>query len=117
MNGLDIIQHSVDGIAVLCPFRDFTRAHYSALPQTVAGLLAGDTRGVVLDLHDVHFADSTGISILLSAHKAAVFARKPLVLCNVSRYFQNIITALNLCDVFTIRGTEEQARAECGDHL
>lgn len=111
---LDLYQRMEQGAAVLQLIRPLTRRHYARLEQRVASLFANGASAVILDLHAVEFADSTGISLLLAAHKTAPAANKRLYLCNVSKYFSNIIDTLNLSDVFWVRSTVEQALRETG---
>lgn len=113
MTGLELNQRMEQGTAVLYLFQQLTRNHYMPLPAYIAGILAQDSVGVILDLHAVDFVDSTGISILLNSKKAADAAGKPLVLCNVSSYFKDIIDTLNLTQIFTIRDTLEHALRAC----
>jgi anti-anti-sigma factor len=115
MTSIELYQRLEQGAAVIQLTRPLTRTHYADLPQYVAGVLADDVRAALLDLHAVDFADSTGISALLGARKAADAAHKPLILCNVSDYFLNIINMLNLSDVFTVRESVQSALRELED--
>jgi anti-anti-sigma factor len=112
MNGLEINRRTVGGAEVLRLLRPLTNENYVNLPGWLASLFAGaGAAAAIIDLRGVDFADSTGISILLSSKKTADAAGKRFALCNMSPYFKDVFDKLSLSAVFDIFDSIEDAVA------
>ena len=67
---------------------------------------------VVLDLADVDFIDSSGLSALLDAHLLAEKASGVLVLRNPSRAVSRLLEMTRLADVFHVDGVAVSAPSD-----
>lgn len=57
---------------------------------------------LVLDLGNIHFADSSGLSALLLAHRLFRDSDRKFILCNLSERVQKLVDISQLTTVFTI---------------
>lgn len=63
---------------------------------------APDSGHLVLDLGNIQFADSSGLSALLLAHRLFRDSDRSFILCNLSERVQKLIDISQLTTVFTI---------------
>ncbi|MFE2227644.1 STAS domain-containing protein [Streptomyces kronopolitis] len=80
---------------------DYDQAH--ALRQQTAHLALKPGQCLVIDLSDLEFCDSTGITVLLAARQQALAAGADIALVAVPHNTMRILTVVGLDQVFTIR--------------
>lgn len=71
-----------------------------------------DCPNVILDMSDVDFTDSTGLGVLVGAHKRAHRLGGGVKLAGIGEHLQRILDVTGLSKVFTIYETVELASAE-----
>lgn len=71
---------------------------------------ATEQEHLILDLSHVDFADSSGLSALLLAHRLYRDSNRQLILCNVSDRVQKLLEISQLNQVFTISNDTETAK-------
>jgi len=64
---------------------------------------------LVLDLGNIQFADSSGLSALLLAHRLFRDSDRKFILCNLSERVQKLVDISQLTTVFTIAADAEAA--------
>lgn len=111
INPTNIHRRTVAGVPVLHVRAAVTKTNCSGLDDLVADLLSENVPGMIIDLSDADFIDSTGISILLACKKHADAANVLFVLCNVHPYIADIVDKLNLITIFICAADERQAVA------
>jgi anti-sigma B factor antagonist len=62
-----------------------------------------DDHGVILDLSGLTYCDSTGITVLITAHQKSQAAGSPLVLAGVNPDQMRVLQVVGLDQVFTFR--------------
>jgi anti-sigma B factor antagonist len=74
-------------------------------------LLANDEKkgALVIDLGNISFADSSGLSALLLAHRLYRESGNALVLCNLSDRVEKLLEISQLTNVFTIVPNRDEA--------
>ncbi len=70
---------------------------------------APDSGHLVLDLGNIQFADSSGLSALLLAHRLFRDSDRSFVLCNLSERVQKLVDISQLTSVFTIAADFQDA--------
>ncbi|TAE61495.1 MAG: anti-sigma factor antagonist [Bacteroidetes bacterium] len=73
-------------------------------------LNAAGTRNIILNLEQVKYADSSGLSAILTANRLCSTAGGALVLSNLSSHVEKLIKISQLNTVLNILPTEEEAR-------
>jgi anti-sigma B factor antagonist len=92
----------VDGTAVVTLRGEVDIATVGQLRQTLMGLLDTGHNRIVLDLAHLYFIDSTGIGVLIGAHRRAAEAGGELVLRRVSPRTRDVLRMVALDRVLTI---------------
>lgn len=72
---------------------------------------ADEQNHLILDLQNIEFADSSGLSALLLAHRLYRDNDRLLVLCNLQERVSKLIEISHLTDSFEITDTHEEAEA------
>ena len=67
-------------------------------------------RNVVLNMADVIYADSSGLSAILTANRLCRSAGGILILCNLSDHVNKLVSISQLDSVLQVLPTEEEAR-------
>jgi anti-anti-sigma factor len=70
--------------------------------QFISMANASEAGHLVLDLGNIQFADSSGLSALLLAHRLFRDSDRSFILCNLSERVQKLIDISQLTTVFTI---------------
>ncbi|MFE5396180.1 STAS domain-containing protein [Streptomyces sp. NPDC056568] len=73
-----------------------------------------DDSGVVIDLSELTYCDSTGITVLISAYQRAQATGSPLSLAGVNPDQMRVFTVVGLDQVFTFHPTTAAAIASLG---
>lgn len=79
--------------------------------QFISLISDSDSGALIIDLHTVAFADSSGLSALLLAYRLYRDGNRPLILINPTERVQKLIAISQLTDVFTIASDEEDAQS------
>jgi anti-anti-sigma factor len=85
---------------VLALHGEFGLAEHDELRASLQAACEAD-RLVLVDFQDVTFIDSSGVGILVAAHRRCVEAEKQLVLMNVNGSPLRVLTMLGLQMLFT----------------
>lgn len=78
--------------------------------NAVSGAIAG-RKGVLIDLTDVQFVDSSGLGALLSCLRQISADGGRLRLCGISRTVRSLFELVRMHRVFEIHGSREEALA------
>ena len=68
------------------------------------------TNHIILNLDDVEYTDSSGLSAILIGNRLCKSAGGILVLCCVNPHVKKLIKISQLTNVLNVRNTEEEAR-------
>lgn len=79
------------------------------IKQAVLGLKDKNIKNLIINLNNVKYIDSSGLSTILVAHKVCTEVQGIMVLCGVSEYVLKLIKISQLDKVLNILPTEEEA--------
>ncbi len=79
------------------------------LEQKLDEVFASDAELVVLDLRELEFMDSTGLSVLIRAHQTAEEARRRLYLVKGPPQVQRLLTLTGVGERLAVVDTPEDA--------
>ena len=88
----------VDGAGVLALAGELDLSSGSTLEQALERLLSGDARQVIVDLRQLEFMDSTGLSILIKAQQRAEQGGKRLALVKGPPQVQRLLTLTGVAE-------------------
>ena len=100
-----------DGIAIVGTAGELDMATAPKFEQSLVGQ-AGSAWGVVADLLEVDFADSTGVSALVNAHVACTERGGHFAIAVTAPRILRVFDITGLCDVLHITDSVESACAE-----
>jgi anti-sigma B factor antagonist len=80
------------------------------LRETVASLVTGGSKKVILNLKEVDYVDSSGMGEMVRSHMAIRKQGGQLKLANLSKMVNELLTATSMNKVFDIQPDEESAR-------
>jgi anti-sigma B factor antagonist len=103
MSPLNITHHTTGAGPVLRVAGELDYEQSGALREQIGRLVLGPGQILVIDLADLAFCDSTGISVLLAARQHAQAAGADTVLAAVPADTLRILGVAGLDRVFTIR--------------
>ena len=103
MSPLNITRHDTSVGPVLRVAGDLDYGLAAALRERIEALTLTPGQCLVIDLAELEYCDSTGITILLAARQHAQAARADVVLAAVPTHFLRVLTLVGLDQVFTIR--------------
>jgi anti-anti-sigma factor len=83
--------------------------------RAVKALTPRSGQQVVVDLTELRFCDSSGISTLIAAHNLARDAGAGIALAGVPRHLTRTLTLIGLGSFFVTHATAEQAQAAWPD--
>lgn len=86
---------------------DFRNAEL--LKGMLAELVQAGSRNVVLNLTNVNFMDSSGLSVLLAGKRVTEEAGGTFSICGLQGYVNNLITLTNLHKTITVYGSDLEA--------
>lgn len=100
-----------DGYVVLTP--GVSRLDSTAAPELKSNIIvmgnAVETGDLILDLHKVDFADSSGLSALLMAFRLYRDTERTLILSGLTERVQTLLDISRLTDSFTITQNLDEA--------
>ncbi|MCM8820211.1 MAG: STAS domain-containing protein [Candidatus Omnitrophica bacterium] len=79
------------------------------IKQTVLGLRDKNVKNLIINLNEVKYIDSSGLSAILLAHKICTEAQGIMILCGISEHVLKLIKISQLDKVLDILPTEEEA--------
>jgi anti-sigma B factor antagonist len=107
---LKITLREVDGVNILDLQGRIARGEESdALRKQITYALAAGQHKIVLNMEQVIFLDSAGLSTLVAAQHSARSQGAALKLCNLGIQFQEIFEATGLLTVFEVCDSEAAA--------
>ena len=107
---LTISTRDVEGIGIVNLEGRLARGEASeALRSQIKHMLAIGTRKIVLNMDQISFLDSAGLSALVTAQHSAQSQTATLKLCSLGATLQNILEATKLSEAFEIFGSETAA--------
>lgn len=80
-----------------------------ALKSSIGNIVASGSNNLVLNLVNVSFMDSTGLSVLLFAKRSCDEAGGNFSLCHLQQYINNLVQLTNLNKVVPIFESEDEA--------
>ena len=101
-NGTSVV--TLDGRIVLGEER-------KSLREKLKGLIAEGNKQIVLNMDNIKYIDSAGLSILVAAHVSAKTQGASLRLCHLGSKFQEVLQITKLVTAFEIYDTEAAAVA------
>jgi len=99
------------GIPVLLLEGDFDTFEADDVRRELEGMLTESSPSVILDLHEMTFANSTTIACFISSQKKARGLGGALVLAAPREFFRKTLSTLGLDKVFPIYESVDAARA------
>jgi anti-anti-sigma factor len=79
-----------------------------SIKSSVAGIVAGGKKNIVLNLSKINFMDSSGLSVILFCKRACEEAGGTFAICNLQSYVNNLVTLTNLNKTVTIYKDESE---------
>ncbi len=82
-----------------------------ALEEELTQVFASDSPRVIIDLRELDFMDSTGLSILVKAHQRADEVDRELALVKGTPQVQRLLTLTGVSDRLSLIDSPEEARS------
>jgi anti-sigma B factor antagonist len=101
-----------DGVALVTASGEIDAATADILSEAISGALEDGYRRVVVDFSEVTFIDSTGLSVLVRSHRAAVAKGGMFAIVHPTPQTRKLIKVLGLDLLLNIFDTLEQALAQ-----
>lgn len=109
---MTIKENMRDGIAVLaCKGNLVSDSDTSKLKEKIHSLVQDEVKGIVIDLGDVNFINSSGLGSLIAAHTTIKNSGGELRLARVGEKVQNLFIITQLVKVFDTYETVDRALA------
>ncbi len=109
------IESTQDDITILHLAGDVDMKEVTAFRQALQTTVRDAKRGVVVELTDVPFIDSSGIAVLIEGLKWSRARSLPFVLTHLTEAVQMVMELAHLEGVFTITGKLEEALARIAE--
>jgi anti-sigma B factor antagonist len=106
---MELIERSIGSVQVLSLKGSFDTYHAQSVRQWLEQATAMDPANVVVNLEDVNFLDSTGLSILVQGMKWSRKRSGDIRLCGLRPPIRMVFELTRLDRVFEIYGSEEEA--------
>jgi anti-sigma B factor antagonist len=101
------VRHA-DDTAVISVSGELDLASSPALEEELERVAQSDVQVVVVDLRNLEFMDSTGLSVLVRAHQRAEENGRRLGLVNGSQQVQRLLTLTGVADRLTLTDVPEE---------
>lgn len=98
---------NADAAAVITVSGELDLASSPALEEELERVAQSDAQLIVVDLRQLEFMDSTGLSVLVRAHQRAEENGRRLGLVNGSQQVQRLLTLTGVADRLTLTDTPE----------
>lgn len=101
----------IDNVSVITPLREKMDTEIAPdMKSQIVLISEGNEFGpLIIDLKNVNYADSSGLSALLLAHRLYRDSNRPLVICSLHERIQKLLNISRLTSVFVIDDNREQA--------
>jgi anti-sigma B factor antagonist len=99
---------NADDTAVISVSGELDLASSPALEQELERVAQSEAQVVVVDLRNLEFMDSTGLSVLVRAHQRAEENGRRLGLVNGSAQVQRLLTLTGVADRLTLTDVPEE---------
>jgi len=99
---------NTDGAAVISVSGELDLASSPALEEELERVAQSEAQVVVVDLRNLEFMDSTGLSVLVRAHQRAEEKGRRLGLVNGSQQVQRLLTLTGVADRLTLTDVPEE---------
>jgi anti-sigma B factor antagonist len=106
---MELIEHSIGSVQVLSLKGSFDTYHAQSVRQWLEQATKSDPAKVVVNLQDVSFLDSTGLSTLVQGMKRSRQLNGDIRLCGLRPPIRMVFELTRLDRVFEIFGSEEEA--------
>jgi anti-sigma B factor antagonist len=106
---MELIEHSIGNVQVLTLKGSFDTYHAPTVRLWLDRATASDPAKVVVNLEDVSFLDSTGLSTLVQGMKRSRKLNGDIRLCGLRPPIRMVFELTRLDRVFEIFGSEEEA--------
>jgi anti-anti-sigma factor len=101
---------------VIEPHGEIDLATVPLLKARVDAVIESGVEFLIVDLVDVHFIDSSGLGIMLSAHGRLEAAGGMLVIACADDLICRVFTIAGVRDVLNVQKTRRDALAQVGDY-
>jgi anti-anti-sigma factor len=98
-----------DRVAVIALFGELDLASSPALEDELARVFNSEAPTVVIDLRQLDFMDSTGLSILVRAHQRAIDSERRLALVTGRPQVQRLLTLTGVTERLSLVDVPEDA--------
>jgi anti-sigma B factor antagonist len=95
------------GATVIVVGGELDLASSPTLQQEIENVLQSDAEAVILDLRELEFMDSTGLSVLIKAHHAAEESQRALYLVRGPAQVHRLLTLTGVEERLTVLDTPE----------
>ena len=99
---------NADATAVISVSGELDLASSPALEEELERVAQSDAQVVIVDLRNLEFMDSTGLSVLVRAHQRAEEDGRRLGLVNGSQQVQRLLTLTGVADRLTLTDVPEE---------
>jgi anti-anti-sigma factor len=99
---------SADATTVISVSGELDLASSPALEEELERVAQSDAKLVVVDLRNLEFMDSTGLSVLVRAHQRAEENGRRLGLVNGSQQVQRLLTLTGVADRLTLTDVPDE---------
>jgi anti-anti-sigma factor len=99
---------NAEGTSVISVSGELDLASSPALEEELERVAQSETQLVVVDLRNLEFMDSTGLSVLVRAHQRAEENGRRLGLVNGSQQVQRLLTLTGVADRLTLADVPEE---------
>jgi anti-sigma B factor antagonist len=106
---MELIERSIGSVQVLSLKGSFDTYHAQSVRQWLDQATKSDPARVVVNLQDVSFLDSTGLSTLVQGMKRSRQLNGDIRLCGLRPPIRMVFELTRLDRVFEIFGSEEEA--------
>jgi anti-sigma B factor antagonist len=94
--------HKEDGATVLAISGELDLASSPALGEELDRAFQSDSELVIVDLRELEFMDSTGLSVIVKAHKAAEDASRRMCLVKGPPQVQRLLSLTGVAERLTV---------------
>jgi anti-sigma B factor antagonist len=107
---LEIANSEIDDVTVLeLDGRIALGEESNSLREKLKSMVAAGTKKIVLNVANIKYIDSTGLSTLVAAHVSAKTQGASVRLCHLSQKFHDILEVTELLIVFDVYDTQAAA--------
>lgn len=101
-NDFDVEIRSEDGVVVISVRGELDLASSPGLEQALEDLDTSTTKTLIVDLRELEFMDSTGLSVLVGAQRQALENGQQFALVRGSHQVQRLLNLTGISDRFTL---------------